>query len=92
MKLSAAKCNAYRARRGLDPLPPLQTYPGRQGITENEWTPDKPCRGLGDVIAKVTHAIGIDRVVKAVAPGGCGCKKRQERLNAAVPFAEDPNG
>jgi hypothetical protein len=51
-----------------------------------EWTPDQPARGLGDVIAKVTHATGIDAVVKKVTKGGCGCKKRQESLNAVVPF------
>lgn len=60
-------------RRGV--LPSVKTYaPSQQG----EWTPDQPARGLGDVIAKVTHAVGIKT---------CGgCKKRQEALNAAVPF------
>lgn len=50
-------------------------------------------QGLGDVIAKVTHATGIDRVVKAVT-GGCGCDKRQSLLNRVMPIgpvvAEDP--
>lgn len=42
-------------------------------------------RGLGDVIAKATAAIGI----KPCA----GCKERQEALNKLVPFEnKDTNG
>ena len=51
-------------------------------------------QGLGDVIAKVTHATGINRVVKAVTGGGCGCDKRQSTLNRILPIGpvipEDP--
>jgi hypothetical protein len=36
-----------------------------------------PSRGLGDMIAKVTHAVGI-------RPCG-GCQKRREELNAKFP-------
>lgn len=36
--------------------------------------------GLGDTIAKITTAIGIK-------PCG-GCKERQAKLNAAVPYAQ----
>ena len=36
-------------------------------------------RGLGDVIASMTKAVGI--------PQCAGCKKRQETLNKIVPFA-----
>lgn len=38
----------------------------------------KPMRGLGDVVAAVTSAVGIK-------PCG-GCKQRQALLNRAVPF------
>jgi hypothetical protein len=76
-------------RRGFN-LPPLGvTHTTRPRITQEataEWTPDQPARGLGDVIAKVTHATGIDRLVKRVAKGGCGCKGRQKKLNELVPF------
>jgi hypothetical protein len=37
-----------------------------------------PLRGLGDVVARVTSAVGIK-------PCG-GCKDRQEKLNKLVPF------
>ncbi len=43
-------------------------------VTEDEW------RGLGDVIASATKAVGI-------VPCG-SCKDRQERLNRAVPFGQ----
>jgi hypothetical protein len=39
-----------------------------------------PMRGLGDLVAKATSALGIKQ------KPGCGCKKRQEALNKAVPF------
>lgn len=38
-------------------------------------------KGLGDTIAKVTKATGIDKVVKAVAGEDCGCDERKEKLN-----------
>lgn len=41
-----------------------------------------PMRGLGDVVAAVTSAVGIKT---------CGgCKKRQEALNRLVPFKQNP--
>jgi len=39
-----------------------------------------PARGLGDVVAKVASALGIKQ------KPGCGCKRRQEKLNKLVPF------
>lgn len=48
-------------------------------ICPDGFTKDKlPMRGLGDVIAAVTSAVGIK-------PCG-GCKQRQETLNKIVPF------
>jgi len=46
-----------------------------------------PMRGLGDIVAAVTEATGVARVVHAVAPD-CGCAKRRAALNAAVPFSD----
>lgn len=43
-------------------------------------------KGLGDTIAKVTKATGIEAVVKKVAGEDCGCKKRQEKLNIMFPY------
>lgn len=47
-----------------------------------------PDRGLGDTVHRVARATGVARVVKRVTKGGCGCQKRRESLNDAVPFAE----
>ena len=42
---------------------------------------DKQSKGLGDTIAKITKATGIDKVVKFIAGEDCGCDERQERFN-----------
>ena len=45
-------------------------------------------KGLGDTVAKVTHALGIDvlaeKVAKAAGKEDCGCKRRQEKLNQLI--------
>lgn len=44
-------------------------------------------RGAGDLVAKVTEATGIKKVVEAAFPnGGCGCAQRQQKLNDLFPF------
>lgn len=52
-------------------------------------------KGLGDTIAKVTKATGIDKVAEGVAKAmgkeDCGCKKRQEQLNNAFPYNNAKN-
>lgn len=49
--------------------------------------------GLGDTIAKVTHAVGLDKVAesvaKAVGKEDCGCNKRREKLNELFPYDTD---
>lgn len=46
---------------------------------------NKGVRGLGDVVAAMTKAVGI-------APCG-GCKERQEQLNRLIPFGkQEDNG
>jgi len=48
-------------------------------------TKTAPMRGLGDLVAKIAdpiaRAINLDK-------SSCGCAKRQEWLNRAVPFAQ----
>ena len=56
-------------------------------LTASDWTRIRSeyatgLRGLGDVVAAATKAIGIQ-------PCG-GCKKRQDWLNRAVPFGATP--
>jgi hypothetical protein len=48
-------------------------------------------KGLGDSIAKVTKATGVDKFANQVAKGlnvsgGCGCEKRQAYLNRIFPY------
>ena len=50
----------------------------------------QPSSGLGDTIAKFTHATGIHSLAqigaKAIGKKDCGCKKRQQALNKAFPY------
>ena len=39
---------------------------------------------LGDKVAKITKATGIDKAVKYIFGEDCGCEERQEKLNAEV--------
>lgn len=46
--------------------------------------------GLGDTIASVTKATGIDKVANFVAKAAgkkdCGCNKRKDKLNEKFPY------
>ena len=47
-------------------------------------------KGLGDTIAKVTNATGLDKVAETIANAmgkeDCGCNKRREKLNDMFPY------
>jgi len=50
-----------------------------------------PSRGLGDTVAKVTHATGIHALVQTAARAvgkPCGCAKRREALNKLLPYEQ----
>lgn len=42
-------------------------------------------KGLGDKIAAVTKATGIEKVVKTFFGDDCGCEDRRDRLNKMFP-------
>tara|TARA_R110001632_G_scaffold169848_1_gene288930 strand:+ start:594 stop:1004 length:411 start_codon:yes stop_codon:yes gene_type:complete len=42
--------------------------------------------GLGDTVAKITKASGIEKAVKFLAGEDCGCDKRKEVLNHIFPY------
>lgn len=72
--LDLKTCNAYRSR-----------YPDMSQAHASA----SSSRGLGDVVAKFTHATGIAKGVKYVAGlfgVDCGCTGRQETLNTVFPF------
>lgn len=47
--------------------------------------PATKSEGLGDDIAKITKATGIDRLVKWLAGEDCGCDERRKKLNQMFP-------
>lgn len=53
--------------------------------------PKAPSQGLGDTIAKITHATGLDvvadKVAKAMGKEDCGCNRRREKLNQLVSYS-----
>lgn len=59
----------------------------KQNIEIEETTESK---GLGDTIAKITAATGIDKLVEEVTQAmgkeDCGCNKRRRRLNDLFPY------
>lgn len=50
----------------------------------------KKSDGLGDSIAKITEATGLDKaadkVAKAMGKSDCGCNKRRQKLNKLFPY------
>ena len=42
---------------------------------------EEESKGLGDTIAKVTKATGIEKIVKFVSGDDCGCNERKKMLN-----------
>ena len=57
-----------------------------------KFTTMKKQEGLGDTIAAITEATGIDKVVKAVVGEDCGCNERREKLNKRFPYRKNNNG
>ena len=44
-------------------------------------------KGLGDTVAAITKATGIQMLVKSIFGPDCGCDARQEKLNNMVPYS-----
>jgi len=42
-------------------------------------------KGIGDDIAKLTKATGIDKLAKKVLGDDCGCEERRKKLNQMFP-------
>ena len=52
---------------------------------------NKPSKGLGDTIEKITTATGIKKAVEWLSDGeDCGCDKRRDFLNKMFPYKK-PN-
>jgi hypothetical protein len=54
------------------------------------FNPKQKSEGLGDTIAKITSATGLDKVAEALAKAAgkedCGCNRRREALNKFIPY------
>ena len=52
--------------------------------------PKKDPEGLGDVLAKITHKLGLAKMAQDIAhlagKEDCGCDRRRELLNEVFPF------
>ena len=58
---------------------------GTYGQCTPEATKAAPMRGLGDLVAKIAEPIAS---VIGLNKATCGCQKRQDWLNQAVPFGQ----
>jgi len=51
---------------------------------------NKTSKGLGDSIAKITKATGLDKfaqgMAKSVGKEDCGCNERRDTLNRIFPY------
>jgi len=47
---------------------------------------EKRSKGLGDTVAKITKATGIDKVVEFISGDDCGCDDRKEKWNKEFPY------
>jgi len=58
-----------------------------------DFDPKQKSEGLGDTVAKVTHALGIDKVADKIAKlagkEDCGCNRRRKKLNEMVSYKKD---
>jgi hypothetical protein len=58
-----------------------------------DFDPNQPAEGLGDLLAKLTHALKMDLLAEALAEMAgkedCGCNERREKLNELVPFKKN---
>jgi len=46
-------------------------------------------KGLGDTVAAITKATGIEAIVKSLFGENCGCDARKESLNKLVPYKKE---
>ena len=56
--------------------------------TRKQFTEARPSIGLGDTIAKITKATGIEAITKFIAGEDCGCNERKDKLNKLFPYRQ----
>lgn len=60
---------------------------------KEEFNHKQESEGLGDTVAKVTHAFKLDKladtVAKAMGKEDCGCNRRRKKLNELFPYKKN---
>jgi len=58
-----------------------------------KFDPKAPSKGLGDTIAKLTHAVGLDKLAEILAQAAgaedCGCNERRHIVNDWYPYTTE---
>lgn len=83
------KSDNWRVRHGLCKRCNVTAPPPDHTVTTVR--PQAQMRGLGDAVHAVTTATGIAaavHTVEKITGWDCGCNKRRELLNQAVPFGK----
>jgi len=60
----------------------------KRSKTYREWKKNHEAKseGVGDTVAKITKATGIEKAVKFLAGEDCGCEERKQILNHIFPY------
>ena len=77
--------------KAIEEYDPRYNYQGNLFILQER----SKSRGLGDTIANITHATGLDKLATLytqVTGKPCGCQSRQEALNKLIPYGVKENG
>jgi hypothetical protein len=67
----------------------MQEFKGdKRSKSYKEWKKNhaNKSEGVGDTVAKITKATGIEKAAKFLAGEDCGCDKRKEVLNHIFPY------
>ena len=69
------RTNEFKEWKALQEIEPNKT---QEELNEKF---EEQSKGLGDTVAKITKATGVDKLVKFVAGEDCGCDERKNKLN-----------
>lgn len=76
---------------GLDANSALDAYNAERAVPMVVEQSTTKSMGLGDTIAKISHAVGMDKLAEKyteITGKPCGCQERQALLNKIFPYGE----
>ena len=60
---------------------------------DDKYVPGSESKGLGDTVAKITHALALDKLAEKLAHlagyEDCGCEDRRKALNQIFPYTKE---